>query len=177
MQSNKRKLNMLFFLIACVFISVAATKPAGNMNKQISAADTGMFKNLKVLPKNISKEDLDKVMHGFNMSLGVHCNFCHSPGADGRMDFPSDAKPEKDIARYMLNMTKEINGKYFNSDNSTMPDTISVVKCITCHRGSPHPEDAMMPMNNNGNMPPPPPPSHDSAGKMSPPPPPPPNKP
>ena len=169
MQSNKRKLNMLFFLIACVFISVAATKPSGNTNKQISVADTSLFKNLKILPQNISKEDLDKVMHGFNNALGVKCNFCHA-FTDGKMNFPSDEKPEKDIARYMLNMTKEINGKYFNSENSTMPDTISVVKCVTCHRGNPHPQDVMMPMNNNGNMPPPPSPGHDSAGKMPPPP-------
>jgi hypothetical protein len=35
-------------------------------------------KNLKVLPKNISKEDLDKVMDGFKASLGVRCNYCHA---------------------------------------------------------------------------------------------------
>ena len=171
-KANKRKLHWIFVLAGCVLISVAATKPAASISNKISLADTGLFKNLKVLPKDISKEDLDKVMHDFTAALGVRCNFCHSPGADGRMDFASDAKPEKDIARYMLNMTKEINVKYFNSENSSMPDTISVVKCLTCHRGGAHPEDAIMP-DNHGNMPPPPPPpppGSDSAGKMTPPP-------
>jgi len=30
---------------------------------------------LKVLPKNISREDLHKVMEGFDVALGVKCNF------------------------------------------------------------------------------------------------------
>ena len=35
------------------------------------------FKNLKILPKDISEHDLDSVMHHFTASLGVKCNFCH----------------------------------------------------------------------------------------------------
>lgn len=174
-KANKRKLHWIFVLAACVFISVAATKPAtkpvASINNKTSLADTELFMNLKVLPKNISKEDLDKVMHNFTAALGVKCNFCHARGTDGKMDFASDEKQEKDIARYMLNMTKEINTKYFNSENSTMPDTISVVKCITCHRGGAHPEDVIMP-DNHGNMPPPPPPAQpgsDSVRNMQPP--------
>ncbi|MFT4152432.1 c-type cytochrome [Parafilimonas sp.] len=168
MYSNKRKLNFLLFLAVCVFISVAATKPAAGIKTRTTVNDTGLFKNLKVLPKDISKQELDTIMHGFNKALAVHCNFCHAPGADGKMDFSSDAKPEKDIARYMFTMTAEINTKYFNSENSTRPDTISVVKCLTCHHGSPHPDEAAMPADNHGNMPPP---DRDSSGKMPPPPP------
>ena len=167
MHSNKRKLNFLLFIAVCVFISVAATKPAVSTKTSTSLNDTGLFKNLKVLPKDISKEGLEKVMHGFNKALGVRCNFCHSPGANGKMDFSSDAKSEKDIARYMLNMTHEINMKYFNPENSQRPDTISVVKCVTCHHGNPHPGDAVLPDDDHGNAPPPPPPppaDHDSSG-------------
>jgi hypothetical protein len=169
MQSNKRKLNFLLLIAACVFISIAATKPAAIAKDNTNNSDTGLFKNLKVLPKDISKDDLGKVMHGFNKALGVKCNFCHSPGADGKMDFASDAKSEKDIARYMLNMTHEINMKYFNPENSERPDTISMVKCVTCHHGNPHPGDAVLPDDHEGNMPPPPPPGRDS-GNMPPPP-------
>ncbi|SFQ42014.1 c-type cytochrome [Parafilimonas terrae] len=172
MHSNKRKLNFLLFLAVCVFISVAATKPAVSTKNNTSLSDTGLFKNLKVLPKDISKEDLEKVMHGFNKALGVRCNFCHSPGANGKMDFSSDAKSEKDIARYMLNMTHEINMKYFNPENSERPDTISVVKCVTCHHGNPHPEDAVLPDDDHGNMPPPPPPPGRDSSSNTPPPPP-----
>lgn len=34
--------------------------------------------NLKVLPKNISHKDLEKVMKQWASSLGVKCNFCHA---------------------------------------------------------------------------------------------------
>jgi hypothetical protein len=111
MQSNKRKLSLLLFVFACIFISVAATKPS-TANQQVTTKDTGLFKNLKVLPKDISKEQLDTIMHRFGAALGVRCNFCHA-FKDGKPDFPSDEKQEKDIARYMLHMTSEINMKIF----------------------------------------------------------------
>jgi hypothetical protein len=170
--SNKRKVNLLLFLSACVFISIAATRPSPKIavSKPVLTKDTGIFKNLKVLPQDISKDSLDTIMHHFTMALGVRCNFCHV--FNGKPDFASDDKEEKNIARYMMKMTGEINAKYFNMENSTRPDTISVIKCFTCHRSSPHPDEATMGMNNNGNMPPPPPPPppHDSTGKMPPPP-------
>ena len=58
------------------------------------------------------------------------------------MDFASDEKEEKGIARYMMKMTAGINTTYFNFEKSNRPDTINVVKCITCHRGNPHPDEA-----------------------------------
>ena len=168
--SNKRKVNLLLFLAACIFISVAATKPTAIKSASVvqgSQQDTGIFMNLKILPKDISKEQLDTIMNHFKTALGVRCNFCHV-FKDGKPDFASDEKEEKNIARYMMTMTGEINVKYFNFGNSTRPDTISVVKCITCHHGYPHPGDTTMamPMDNH-NMPPPPP--HDSSGKVPPP--------
>ena len=167
MHSNKRKLNLLLFFAACVFISIAATKPTKSLNnQQLAKKDSAIFKNLKVLPKNISKEDLDKIMKNFNKSLGIKCNFCHAPGTDNKLDFASDAKSEKDVARYMINLTTEINTKYFNFENSTRPDTLSVIKCVTCHHGNPHPADSVAAPG----VPPPPPPMHDSAAKMPPPP-------
>lgn len=160
-KSNKRKFNLFLFLAACIFISVAATKPnTTTLMNRVSTNDTTQWKNLQVLPKDISKDSLDEVMHHFTKALGVRCSFCHAPGNDGRPDFSSDAKDEKNIARYMLKMTADINRNYFNTENSTMPDTIHVVQCMTCHHGSPHPDEAMMSVNNEkeGNMPPPPPP-------------------
>ncbi|MEO8711464.1 MAG: c-type cytochrome [Parafilimonas sp.] len=172
--SNKRKINLVLFFAACVFISVAATKPSEIKDaalSQTSTSDTSIFKNLQVLPKDISKDSLDHVMHGFTAALGVKCNFCHVHNdATNKMDFASDDKDEKGIARHMIHMAADINAKYFNWENSTRPDTISVVRCVTCHHGNPHPDEAaMMVGDNHGNMQPPPPP-HDSTGKMPPPP-------
>ncbi len=112
-------------------IGIAATRPP----------DPPKPKNLKVLPKDISHEDLDKVMDGFKAALGVKCNFCHAQSKDTashHLDFASDEKPEKSTARDMMRMTKKINKKFFNykNDGTAVPP----VACMTCHRGSAHPE-------------------------------------
>lgn len=98
--------------------------------------------NLKVLPKNISHDDLRKVMSGFNTALGVKCNFCHAANSDDpkKLDFTSDAKPEKEIARDMMRMTSRINKKYFHLKNIYEPKAVLAVNCITCHNGKAHPE-------------------------------------
>ncbi len=127
-----KKLTVIVSLFTAIFFIATAfrpdTKPPGN------------WKNLKVLPQDISKDSLDAIMDHFKASLGVKCNFCHAAGSNGRLDFASDEKPEKDIARYMMKMTSDINKNYFNFNKSPMPDTIRVVSCYTCHNGNPHPE-------------------------------------
>ncbi len=72
------------------------------------------FKNLQILPKDISEHALDSVMHHFSQSLGVKCNFCHVRNEDAKkMDFAADDKPEKNIARKMMQMAIDINKNYF----------------------------------------------------------------
>jgi thioredoxin reductase len=93
--------------------------------------------NLKVLPKDISSDDLMKIMRGFTQQLGVHCNFCHEVNAATKHpDFASDAKPEKNTARTMMLMTHEINQKYMAQihDPDAAPDQ-KTVSCGTCHQG------------------------------------------
>lgn len=99
--------------------------------------------NLKVLPRDISNEELDKVMDGFKAALGVKCNFCHAASKDDpkHLDFASDAKPEKEIARSMMKMTYRINKKYFHIKDVYNTKAVLAVNCITCHRGQAHPED------------------------------------
>ena len=101
------------------------------------------FKNLKILPKNISHEQLGKIMHGFNDALGVHCDFCHARSKDPNEkhpDFVSDEKPEKNMARKMMKMTVKINKKFFEAKSAAIGDTALAVSCGTCHHGKPHPE-------------------------------------
>lgn len=99
------------------------------------------FKNLKVLPKDISPTALDKIMQEqFNKGLGVNCDYCHAKQKDGDdLDFPADTKPEKEIARNMMRMTMDINQKYFGAEHSMIGDSLLTVTCITCHRGEPYP--------------------------------------
>ncbi len=143
---NKRTVGVITVLIAGIFISVAATKPGIPVIKTNDAtSDTGLFKNLQVLPKNISKDSLGMIMDGFKTALGVKCGFCHAADSSThKLDFVSDAKEEKGVARYMMKMTAGINSTYFNFEKSERPDTITTVQCKTCHRGNPHPDEAGM---------------------------------
>lgn len=129
------KINKLFILsgIATLVIAISAfTQP-------VAQAEAPKPINLKVLPKNISNEDLTQVMRGFNAALGVKCGHCHSPKANGEkgMDFISDANPNKNIAREMIKMTNKINKKYFKEQHEGVIQNIS---CETCHNGQAEPK-------------------------------------
>jgi hypothetical protein len=95
--------------------------------------------NIKALPKDITGDDIIKLMRQYEGELGVECEFCHARNPETRRnDFASDANPVKDKARLMIKMTDDINAKYLAqlSDHKS-PD---VVTCGTCHRGMSHPE-------------------------------------
>lgn len=101
------------------------------------------YKNLKVLPKDISEKALDSIMHFYSVSLGSQCDFCHVHNQlRDTWDMASDAKPEKLIARKMMLMTDGINKKYFPPEQGhTDPQIIQAITCYTCHRGEPMPSD------------------------------------
>lgn len=101
------------------------------------------WENLKVLPKNISKDSLHDLMEGYANALSVKCNYCHAPRKDNphKLDFPSDEKIEKEIARGMIKMTNEINTNYFQPYfPDPKPEQVHVLNCVMCHRGTPNPE-------------------------------------
>ena len=129
-----RKIGVTLILSIFIFVGISATRPP----------DAPPHKNLKILPKNISDDDLDKVMDSFKDALGVKCNFCHAPSKDSserKLDFPSDEKPEKGIARYMMRMTHKINKKFFSSHKNDKGEALPAISCVTCHRGNPHPDE------------------------------------
>ena len=131
------KINRKLLLIAALSIPVtivaATTSPTPPDEK---------YTNLKVLPKNIAPKDLKKIMiDDFEDGLGVGCNFCHAPGKEvGDLDFASDAKPEKQIAREMMRMTLGINKKYLKIKHPMIGSEGMVVTCTTCHNGVPFPD-------------------------------------
>ena len=102
------------------------------------------YKNLQVLPKDISQDQLFPIMKSFAQALGVRCVHCHV-GEEGKplstFDFASDAKKEKLVARKMLVMVHRINEQDFG-----VKDFKDVkVTCFTCHRGSTKPLTAPPP--------------------------------
>jgi photosynthetic reaction center cytochrome c subunit len=102
------------------------------------------YKNLKVLPGNISSKTLQSIMiDDFEDGLGVACAFCHAEEQGShKLDYASDAKPEKEIARTMMRMTMKINQKYFLVRRPMIGDSSLVISCNTCHQGRPRPEIA-----------------------------------
>ena len=131
MQINK-KFIVTVLLIVTVIISVAAIKPHHQND----------FTNLQVLPKDISPKALQHIMvDEFQDALGVGCNFCHAQEKGSlHLDYASDEKPEKEIARAMMRMAMDINKKYFEVENPIIGDSLMTVSCNTCHHGVAHPD-------------------------------------
>jgi hypothetical protein len=99
-------------------------------------------KNLKVLPKEWSSQQVGALMQTFTQSLGVRCDHCHvpdptapppEPGRGPRMDYSLDEKKEKDVARQMIKMVMAANDNFMKTvGDAAVPEKIS---CFTCHRG------------------------------------------
>jgi len=132
MKMNK-KFAVIIGLVAVVSMSVAA-----GSGKQ----EEPNYENLKVLPKNISSKDLQGIMvDDFQDGLGVTCSFCHANAKNGHgLDFASDAKPEKEIARAMMRMTIGINKKYFKVKHPQIGSNALTLTCNTCHKGEAFPD-------------------------------------
>ncbi|MGH9589700.1 MAG: c-type cytochrome [Terracidiphilus sp.] len=126
----------------------SAPPPAGAqgspMRREIPAP-----KNLQVLPKDLTGEQVVHIMQGWAAALGTHCDTCHAPnpnaeaqpGRRPRLDFALDVKPEKNTARLMYKMVQDINTNYIAMVNNSGANSGSgaesgtKVSCGTCHRG------------------------------------------
>ena len=99
--------------------------------------------NLKVLPENLTGQQVHAIMEQWAGELGAHCNACHleerfkhASNGDPKLDFKDDSKGMKRSARLMFTMTEEINSSFIAKvEGSGMP-----VTCGTCHRGQVTPE-------------------------------------
>lgn len=90
--------------------------------------------NLKVLPKDMTGQQVVAIMRQFEGYLGVECTYCHAKDpATGHPNFASDANPMKDRARVMMKMTHAINTEYLTQLTDPKPE--NPVTCGTCHRG------------------------------------------
>ena len=127
----KKTLLISISMVLLVIVSVSFTKSVS------VTKDEPQYKNLKILPKNISKEQMDSVMHHFSLSLGVRCNFCHKHSDDFKTwDFASDENKHKLRAREMLKLTQKINNKFFAVSGVKGLNATLLVTCFTCHHGS-----------------------------------------
>ncbi|MDP2480416.1 MAG: c-type cytochrome [Candidatus Palauibacterales bacterium] len=134
-----RRLSLGAALLAAV---ASPLFPASTLRAQIPSK----FENLKVLPKDISRDSLVSVMRGFALGLGVRCQFCHV-GKEGqpfsKWNFKSDDKAAKRKARFMLRMVDYLNRERLPTlparADASREDPPVTVTCRTCHRGIPVP--------------------------------------
>jgi Photosynthetic reaction centre cytochrome C subunit len=128
---GKKHITAILVLTSLVIAGVAAVNAPGNK-----------YKNLQILPKDISEHKLDSIMQSYNKALGMGCGFCHSPlaGFTDSLDYAADKNEMKENARKMMRMTIEINKSNFYFDKNQRPEYLNVVSCNTCHRGEPYPE-------------------------------------
>lgn len=96
---------------------------------------TDKYKNVKVLT-DVSAAEFDRLQQAITdwVAPKQGCAFCHDTN-----DFASDAKPQKAVARRMLEMTR-----YTNSAWSSHVSPAGVT-CYTCHRGQPIPAEVWWP--------------------------------
>ena len=111
----------------------------------ISFAFSDTFENVKVLDIE-SRSEMKKYMRSIAKDLGVKCSYCHD------MDDKSLDTPEKEIAREMIILTRQINSYlsdlYFKNSLYNTKDTnhgtirtATSVSCWTCHKGHPEVEE------------------------------------
>ena len=136
---KNQAINKSRFLVMCVtalFVACAglvAFAPVGqSSNQQPVAAGPPPEKTVEQVQKNIKvlnglpKSQLIPVMNFMSSSLGVRCTYCHV-NKDGKWDFVTDEKPEKNTAREMIKMVLAVNKDTFRGNTE--------VSCYTCHRG------------------------------------------
>ena len=132
-----------FIVMAALVAAVVVASARGSASVEVggSVGTRREFANLKVLPKDISSKDLQHIMiDEFEDGLGVGCAFCHArQGGSEKLDYVSDAKAEKAIARNMMRMTLMLNARYFRVHRPGLGGTGLVITCTTCHQGRPRP--------------------------------------
>jgi Photosynthetic reaction centre cytochrome C subunit len=105
-------------------VSLTAQQPGAQPAEQF-------YKNIQVL-KGMPSHLMQPTMQLMEIALGVHCVYCHDADNTKR---EADTKPQKAIARRMIQMVSDINSTQFAGRE--------VVTCFTCHQGSTKPSTVL----------------------------------
>jgi tetratricopeptide (TPR) repeat protein len=128
-------------LRSLLICALALASSAGFLVSTCEAQIPDTFTNLKVLPKEISKQDLISTMRAFSNALGEHCDYCHvhkDANPQNDMDWAADDLKAKTTARVMMQMTHTINATEIPKITTAHLDRVEV-RCRTCHHGQARP--------------------------------------
>src|SRR5690554_7142113 len=80
-KKNSKAAIILLNIIAVVVIASSMSSYTSHQSITPYALNNeqGEWKNLKVLPHDITKDSLMGLMRGYNKALGVKCVYCHVP--------------------------------------------------------------------------------------------------
>jgi photosynthetic reaction center cytochrome c subunit len=120
---------MRFVPVLCLVAVTAGAQPPGKWPPD-------SLVNTKVIPHSTPTMQVSGQMRNIAFGLGVGCTFCHV-GSDtaelAQIDFASDQKRTKLVARQMMLMVQEINRRLDTIPGK--PSPALAVTCATCHRG------------------------------------------
>jgi Photosynthetic reaction centre cytochrome C subunit len=128
MNSDSPRLRLYFLMVVLTAILVGAASLSAQAPGQTSGEFYKNVQVLKAMPANL----MQPTMQLMEISLGVHCNYCHDNDNTKR---ELETKPQKAIARRMLQMVADLNRTQFAGRE--------VVTCFTCHHGSTKPTTAL----------------------------------
>ena len=137
--------------LRAIYVAQVMKQIAGHENEPAEQ----VFKNVQVL-KGITAEQLvHKMDKEYGEALSWNCTNCHRFAPQG--NFASDTSTDKRRARFMQQMTNDLN---HNQLPKLYPKDTPVVTCATCHRGynEPPPGDYLAPERGKPGAPPAPPP-------------------
>jgi len=146
----------LLLIVAIATIAVTVTSPLtagqnavvraqgarpGNQEGNLGLPDSP--RNLQVLPEDMSTRAVVGVMRGFASALGVRCIHCHvgdDPNDLSTIDFVSDERQAKRVARVMMRMLQTVNDDMLEPGLAEVGRTDALaVRCATCHHGNNRP--------------------------------------
>ncbi len=96
-----------------------------------------VFKNVQVLKGITAAQLVQKMDKEYSVAMSWNCTNCHRLAPQG--NFASDTSTDKRRARFMQQMTNEINTAQLPK---LYPKDTPQVTCATCHRGYNEPPDA-----------------------------------
>jgi len=133
--------------LRAVYVAQVMKQIAGHENEPAEQ----VFKNVQVLKGITAAQLVHKMDKDFGEALSWNCTNCHRLAPQG--NFASDTSTDKKRARFMIQMTNDINA---NQLPRLYPKDTPQVTCATCHRGynEPPPGDYLAPERGKPGAPP-----------------------
>jgi hypothetical protein len=121
--------------LRAVYVAQIMQQIAGRENEPAER----VFKNIQVLKGISAAELVQKMDQDYGVALSWNCTNCHRLAAQG--NFASDTATDKRRARFMQQMTNDINAVQLPK---LYPKDTPHVDCVTCHRGYNEPPEKLL---------------------------------